>query len=269
MLYPRSYLYVSALFVAAIVAFMPSYFRVIDSADTAHHFHAAVAAAWLLMLVGQSWAINHGRIAWHRTSGKVSYLLAPLFIASGAGVIHALYNGAGPFRALFAGGLGFSDVIAIILFAGLYCTAIANRRKMQIHARCMMATVLLLVSPILARLLSFYVPGFLITSPEEFNLFPLNFHLGNGFAAVIALALLYRERRTMGLQSPYLYVALAIGLQSLGFELIGETAWWQGAMQTFATVPATAVVATAFLAGIVLVLVATRNGVAATTPKPA
>lgn len=267
--YPRAHLYFSAVLALAFLGFMPSYFLNLGAASPAHHFHATVATAWLLMLIGQSWAISHRKFALHRASGKGSYILAPLFVAAGVGVIHAMHNGAGPFREMFSGGLAFADAVAVVLFAGLYYSAIANRRDVQRHARCMSATVLLLISPIVARVLSFYTPGFTISGVEELQWFPVNFHLGNLAALLPALVLLYRDRGILGLRSPYLIVALAIGLQSLGFELVGDAAWWQALMSAFAAVPAPMVVASGLVAGAVLALAATRAAVSAAPPKPA
>lgn len=267
--YPRAYIYFAILLVAAMAAFMPTYFLRLDEAGPAHHFHAATAAAWLLMLISQSWAISHRRFALHRATGRGSYLLAPLFIASGVTIIHAMANGAGPFREMFASGLMLADAIAVAAFAGLYFAAIANRRSVQVHARCMTATVLLLISPVAARLLSFYLPGFMIESVEEFHRFPLNYHLGNGAALVAVLVLMARDRKSYGIRPPYLAVAVVIALQSAGFALAGDAAWWRAAMTALGGLPAALVAGTAFLAGVGLVATATRAGRPASSARPA
>lgn len=267
--YPHAYLYFSAVLLLSVLGFMPSYFLNLGAASGTHHFHAVVATAWLLMLIGQSWAIHHRHVALHRIVGRSSYLLAPLFLAAGLGVIHALQNGGGPFRDLFAGGLAFSDTVAVSLFAWLFYSAIANRRNTQRHARFMSATVLLLISPVIARILSFHVPGFTIAGPEEFQWFPLNFHLGNLAALLPALALLYRDRAVLGNSSPYLVVALGIGLQSLGFALVGDSAWWQAGLAAYAAAPAPIVVSVGLFVGAVITLAANRAGSPVVSTKTA
>jgi len=63
---------------------------------------------------------------------------------------------------------------AMVLFALCYALAIRNRRDVFIHARCMVATALPLIDPIVQRLIGFYspvwpsdywfpAPGYLIT----------------------------------------------------------------------------------------------------------
>lgn len=269
MLYPRAYIYFSVVLVLTVIAFMPGYFLSLGDADPAHHFHAVVAGAWMLMLISQSWAISHRRVSLHRAAGKGSYVLAPLFIASGLAILHAMQNGAGPFREMFAPGLIFVDALAVLTFAWLYYRAIANSRDMQRHARYMTATVLMLLTPVFARLLIFYVPGFAITSPEDIAGFALSFHLGNAITLLVALALLYSDRKTVGITPPYLVAALVIVAQSIGFEWIAPTGWWQATVSAFGALPPLAAGTGGLLAGVVLVLAATTGKGPAIKPKAA
>lgn len=269
MLYPRAYLYFSLVFVLAIVAFTPTYFMRPGDAGPAHHFHAAVAAAWMLMLISQSWAISHRRVVLHRAAGKGSYVLAPLFIAASFAIIHAMQNGGGPFREMFGAGLSLADALAVAAFAWFYFQAIANRRNMQLHARYMTATVLMLLNPVLARILSFHVPGFLITSVEEFGKFPLNFHLGNAMALSVTLALLYSDRKSAGVSRPYLVAASVIVLQSISFQWVAPAGWWQSSLATFGAVPVLAASMAGLFIGVALVAAATLGNGRAARPRPA
>lgn len=261
--FSRSHLYFLGVLVIAVVAFLPSYFLQLGSADAAHHFHAATATAWVCMLACQSWTATHGRIALHRAVGKGSYLLAPLFISSGFAIIHVMQIGGGPFRVMFAGGLGFADAIAVIAFGWLYFSALSNRRNVQLHSRYMAATVLLLISPIVARLLSFYVPGFLIATIGDLEKFPLNFHAGNGAALTAALVLIVRDWRSVGIRPPFLVAAIAIALQSIGFELTVNNDGWKAVMSAFADLPLLMVGILGWLAGLFLVIAARNQSGAA------
>lgn len=252
MLYPRAYLWFSAVLALTLLGFFDSYFDRLSQASPVHHFHAVTATLWMLLLISQSWAISHGKVQWHRAAGKLSYGLAPLFIGSGFLIIQAMQLGPGPFRRVFGPGLGFVDIVAVGLFAWLYFAAIRNRRNMQLHARYMSATVLPLLSPILARVFGNYVPGM--------DSFRINMHLGTGVALAAALVLLYRDRKTIGIKPPYLVAAIAFVVQSVGFELLRDVAWWRAFMQATSGIPAWAMSLTGLAFGVVLVLAAVRRG---------
>lgn len=267
--YPRAYVYFTLVLGLAGLGFLQTYFMRLTQASPAHHFHAAVAVGWVLMLIAQSWAISHRKVLLHRKVGKGSYLLAPLFIGSGFGIIHAMANAGGLFRETFGTHLAMVDLIAVILFAWLYYSAISNRRNVQLHARYMTATVLLLLSPIITRVLNFYVPGFAVTSPETLDRFIVAFHAANGVALAAALFLLFRGQRSAGVGLPYAVTATAILLQSLAFELAGGTAWWQATIAAYGALPVPAVVLAGFLAGVALVLGATRRSGAVVSARAA
>lgn len=267
--YPRAYVYFTLVLGLAGLGFLQTYFTRLSEATPAQHFHAAVAVGWMLMLIAQSWAISHRKVWLHRKVGKGSYLLAPLFIGSGFGIVHAMANAGGPFREAFGTQLALVDGIAVMLFAWLYYSAISNRRNVQLHARYMTATVLLLLTPVISRVLIFYVPGFGVTSPETLDRFILAFHVGNGVALAAALVLLFRGQRSAGVSLPYAVTAMAILLQSMAFELAGGAAWWQASITAYGALPAPAVVLAGFLAGVALVLAATRRSDAVVSARAA
>jgi hypothetical protein len=67
--FSRSGPYFAALFVLALIAYWNSYLSQILSASNYTHFHASLAALWILMLVAQPMLIRAKRLTWHRVLG--------------------------------------------------------------------------------------------------------------------------------------------------------------------------------------------------------
>ena len=154
-MYTRAHVYFALAFAVTIAGFYPSYVSRLDSTDTAHHFHGITASLWFLMLIGQSLSISNRNFATHRAFGKSSYLLAPLLLIGGVLMMISTANSDFPLRYT----LLFIDHILLSYFALFYLAAIANKRNVVIHSRCMTATIMAVLSPALARFLTFYVPG--------------------------------------------------------------------------------------------------------------
>src|SRR5215203_5407690 len=72
------------LFPFAALAFWFSYLSVLSTSPASYHLHGITASLWLILLAIQSCSIHHGRRAFHRTNGLVSFALFPLFLAGGA-----------------------------------------------------------------------------------------------------------------------------------------------------------------------------------------
>lgn len=250
MLYPHAWIWFSAVLVFSFIGFAPTYFLELGSASAVRHFHGITALMWVLMLISQSWAISHGKVSLHRTVGKLSYALAPLFIASGFLIIQAMIAGAGRFRDMFGSGVAFADMVAIATFAWLYYSAIRNRRNMQLHARYMTATVLLLLMPVFTRVISFYI------LPDNF---PFNFHFSNGMAVTAVLILLFRDRKTVGVTPPFLVTGIAVLVQGAGFELLNTAGWWKAVLTPLSEIPTIIVLAAGLVTGTLVSLAAANQ----------
>jgi hypothetical protein len=73
--------YFAGLLLLAIITFWPTYVSLSPAASSIYtHFHAAVATLWVLMLISQPMLIRSGRITTHRKLGRLSLVLAPLFV---------------------------------------------------------------------------------------------------------------------------------------------------------------------------------------------
>lgn len=240
--YPHAHWYLLALIPLVGLAFWPGYFSRLGEVPWTLHAHGITASLWLLMLMAQSWAIHHGRRSLHRAAGRSSFVLAPLFLGSGFLVLKSMAQqtfAGHPFYQVFGAGLGLLDLLAVLFFAGFYYGALRHRRRVQLHARYLLATVLLLSTPIASRLFNFYVPGLQVRGPEDMHLFVIGVHLGNAIGLAIALGLYWKAPKH---GRPFLLAALFLVTSSIAFQWLAGWTPWQAAFRSIGELP-TAVVA--------------------------
>ena len=245
--YRRAYIWLILLFPLTALAFWPAYFSKLATSSTAYHVHGATASLWIAMLAFQSWSIHRGRIADHRLIGWSSLGLFPLFFGGGLMIIHSMAAkfGAndGPFYSLFGARLGIIDVVASAGIAWLYVEGLRQRRKVQLHARYMIATILFLWSPIVGRLLP-ALPPLAITGEADLYRFAYSVQAANALAVAIAIALWLAAPKH---GRAWLIVAGAIVLQMILFETVGRSRAWETFFTGIAGIPA----GTLFLAGLI------------------
>ena len=112
-LYPRAPIYFLLVFLVAIIGFYPSFFSKLRETDAIRHFHGLMATAWMLMLIAQGWLMRQRKFSSHRAFGKLSFFLAPLFIASGFLMIHSMLASTNGFSRTFGARLAFVDIATI------------------------------------------------------------------------------------------------------------------------------------------------------------
>ncbi len=254
--YPRAYIYVLVLLLLTFPAFWLNYYSQLSDVPWQFHLHGVSATFWMLLLIWQSWTIHHGKRDLHRNVGFTTFALTPVFLAGSLLVIGSMSAGGGPFRALFGTRLGLADVISFFTFAALVYGAFRHRRNVFLHSSYMLATPFLLASPVTSRLFPSFVPGLTIRSVEELPKFAGSFHLSQGLAIALALALFFRNRRA----TPFLVVAIVIALQSLAFETAGRTVIWADINEWIGTVPPLVLACFAGLLGIVATVFGWVNG---------
>lgn len=235
--YRHAHWFLLAVFPLAALAFWPGYLATISTAPLQMHAHGITATLWLLLLVLQSWSIHAGRNALHRTLGAASLGLFPLFLAGGSliflGMADRYAEAASPFYTLFAPRLALIDLVSVAAFAGCYHQALRLRRKTQLHARYMLATVLFLLPPILGRLMPI-LPPLAIHGPADFWKLGPGFQLANGITAAIAFTLALTSGRH---GRPFFVAGAAVLLAALLFEFLGPLAAWKALFAEFAAVP--------------------------------
>lgn len=152
--YRSSAPYFLALLALAIPAFWQTYLHVEKVEPDAHvHVHGISLFLWSAMLIVQPWLIQRGRWRLHRQLGKLSYVLAPVIVASTVLLVrYRLASNQDADQVYFA----FVQLGLIAVFAIAYAQAIRWRRTPGVHARYMVCTALTMVDPIVARLLFTY-----------------------------------------------------------------------------------------------------------------
>lgn len=95
----------------------------------------------------------------------------------------------------------------MIVFAILFGLAMKHRKKAQYHGRYMIATALVFLIPELGRAVGQYLPKLGIAAPTFFQMLfvPL----------IISLILIFYERRTDRLRSPFIVLSVLWGLTLL------------------------------------------------------
>jgi hypothetical protein len=252
--YRHAWLVVLLAFPLIAVAFWPMYLSQLTAAKPSMHLHSGTATVWFVLLALQSWSIHNGQAALHRTAGKLALILFPVFFLAGMWVLYTMAaetaGGLNPFYAIYGAPLGIYDLIAHLVFAGLFYQALRHRRAVQLHARYMLATPLLLIGPVTARLVPLIVPGLMMRGPEDLGKFAATVHISNGVTLVFAL-LLFATAPRFG--KPFLIVAAAAALQSVGFEILGPMPAWQNAFHAYGQSPLALALGVSLAIGLALV----------------
>ncbi len=118
-----------------------------------YHIHAGVFFGWVALYCAQAWSITTGRIALHRSLGRLAYVWAPLMVVMGfAMMIASMRRAGGPF---FFDQNEFlvSNSLLLVLFAVLVIIALRRQRHTGWHRRLMLVAMSFLTGPGLGRLL--------------------------------------------------------------------------------------------------------------------
>jgi hypothetical protein len=235
--YRHAHYYLLLLMVLTVVAFWPIYFSMLPSAGIALHIHGFSASLWIVLLAFQSWTIHHRRNEWHRAVGLASLAIFPLFFAGSTLIVHTMASNFASgdfFDSRFGARFAAFDLVAVPAIAWLYWSGLRWRRKVHLHARYMLATVLFLFEPILSRLFLQYIPGLEVT-PPEFARLPVDVELSSLGALLFALALAWKQPKHA---RPWLITAGLLGLQMVLFPTLGVLKPWESLVRAFAVIPA-------------------------------
>ena len=204
------YVILLVLIPAIAVAFTPRYFGDLPAASFAFHAHGVTASLWVLLVMAQSWSAHAKKFALHKTVARSVLVLVPLFATGGILAMQSMaekfVTKSDPFYAVLGARLGLDDVVATTALVLMVRAAIVNRRRMGLHAAYMLGTVLLVLSPVVARLPIPLIP-----------------HLGDAITIAIALTL-YAIRRQDG--RPFLIVATLSVLRVVQFHTLAASDAW-------------------------------------------
>ena len=216
----------------AVLAFWRTYLSVPPGNSGAHvHFHAIAGALWLLILVAQPILFRKRRLELHRLVGRSSWVIAPLFFMSAILLAHFRFSRMDPAIFVQEAYTLYLPLSAALLFAGAYACALSWRRNVRLHSRLMACTGLIVIDPVLARVLGFYVVDF----PEFWHYQIITFAIEIALLLLMTLTLPQgsAERRVFsGFAGVF---ALVLGL----WFLVPRTAAWTTLAEWFRGLPLT------------------------------
>ncbi|HWD88627.1 MAG TPA: hypothetical protein VG367_10915 [Mucilaginibacter sp.] len=149
------YLFVQLGFFKTYIIHFPQF----DGFKLLHHIHGMLMSGWMLLLIIQPLLIRAGKYKIHRFLGKLSYILAPLVLASMFLIVRLAYHegllttpekNIIPFTAL--------NIPQLFTFSLFYLLAIIHIHKGNTakHIRYMIGTAIIMVPAGLARILIHY-----------------------------------------------------------------------------------------------------------------
>lgn len=143
----------AGLLALALFAFWPGYLAVPKlQLNGWLHFHAASATLWMLMLIGQPWAIRSGRRKLHVNLGRSSLVLVPLVLVGFVGLAHSSMQGKSVQGQAIDAYFLYIRIVLVTIFCATYVLGMLNRRHPAVHARYMVCTGLTLVDPVVHRI---------------------------------------------------------------------------------------------------------------------
>lgn len=191
--------------------------------------HGALTAVWFVMLAAQAWFARTGKMDLHRSIGRTSYVLAPVvFLSMMVVFIEHLHRRVYPMTEIDLR-IDVFNWINPLAFILCWALAVRHRKNTPRHMRYMIATILAVGSPILARILLSYftwVPGMTdldVTISVQFAI------LLGGIGWLIA-----RDRESGITPSPYLVPFGSNLLILIGFYTFGNSEAWSAFMYGFA-----------------------------------
>jgi hypothetical protein len=134
--------------------------------STLLHVHAVVMSGWVVLLALQSALIAAGRVRWHRRLGTFGAGWAGLVVVVGSvTTLHAAIREVRGHTAHASGQIVVTtlDLAQMALFATFVTIAIWQRRRLDVHKRLMLLTIVCMLPDALARLpVSFMTNGLIL-----------------------------------------------------------------------------------------------------------
>jgi len=147
------------LFLLAAVAFWPLYLSKPWAAiDRYTHAHALLGTIWLLLLLCQPILILAGYRRAHRLVGRASLFVALGFVLSSVLLTHYRVSRMSEVAFAREGIYIYLPLAIAVLFAAAFALGIRWRASAPVHARFMLFTGILLLDPVVARIMFFYLP---------------------------------------------------------------------------------------------------------------
>lgn len=220
-----------ALLLLAVLAFWPRYLSLLGSSiDPYTHLHATFATLWCLLLISQPVLARRNRRL-HRRLGALSYVIAPCFVAASLLLAHSRFRAMDEATFHQEAPSLFLPLSAVILFSASYVLAIRHRHTMALHARCMIATGLPMIDPVLGRILFYFGPP--LPHPLHYQL--VTFALTDA----LLLALVLRPPLAPSLRRAFLVPASLFPVFHIAWFTIAQRPEWLPFAAWFRRLPLT------------------------------
>jgi hypothetical protein len=217
-LYPHAQWYFLLAMAITWLGFSRTYFAVVRTEPLLHHIHGALMGGWIALLVVQPTLYQWGRMDLHRRLGRWGvYLLMPAIVVCGFLMDRRMMqmHNAPPD---ILDQLAFLDLASLVVFPALVILSICYARNVQLHARYIVCTVLLLLPPALARAL-FFVPGM--------HSFQVNVNAAEALVNLVLLVLIVEDKRRGRIWAPYPLAFVVFGVMAVAANYVKDWAWWQ------------------------------------------
>ena len=225
-LYPFAAYYFALALIVTWVGFSQSYFVRINQVSIYHHIHGALAGAWILVLIIQPILYQRGQLELHRKIGRIAgYIIFPLLLLGGLKMIHSMLNSADAYPPGAVTRLAFLDFVSIILLICFFYQGISKAQQLQLHARNMSMTVLIMLPPAIARML-FLIPWF--------DSFYKTLNASYGIIVLILGLLLLGDYKKGKIYPTYVLGILGVAFMLISQNLVGDWQWWANWMAAYA-----------------------------------
>lgn len=217
-LYPHAQWYFLLAMGITWLGFSRTYFSVLPTEPLLHHVHGALMGSWIALLVIQPVLYQRGKLQLHRTLGRWGvYLLVPAIVACGLLMVRRMVQqqDAPPF---IIHQLAYLDLASLIVFPALVVLSIYNARNVQLHARYIVCTVLLLMPPALTRAL-FFLP-----SMQSFR---GNVNTAEAIVDGVLLILIVGDKRRGKIWAPYPIALAVFTAMAVTANYASNWAWMQ------------------------------------------
>jgi hypothetical protein len=220
------------LLALTLLAFWPTYLsKPVAAVDGYTHFHAAMGALWLGLLVVQSLLMATKRRRLHRRVGQLAWALAPLFVLSAVLLAHQRFSSMDEATFGAQAYTLYLPLSAALLFGSAFTLALVHRRCMPLHARFMACTALVLVDPVVGRVLAFHV----VELPQFWHYQLITFALESAVLVALARSLAAQSRQ----RQVFARFAAAYAFVLALWFIAAPTPAWQGFADWFRHLPLT------------------------------
>lgn len=217
-LYPHAQWYFLLAIATTWLGFARSYFAIIRTQPLLHHLHGALMGGWIALLILQPILYQRGKMRLHRLLGRWgAFALVPAIVVVGFLMMRGMYiaTAVPPF---VVDQLGFLDFTGLLLFPTYVGLAIYYGRNVDLHARYIASTVLLLMPPALTRAMPI-LPVFRKSFTADVN-------MAMGLMSIILIALLLDDARRGKVRAPYMVALVANTAVAVAANYAKDWAWW-------------------------------------------